>query len=107
MITVTSKFEMRHLPAAANFKISSISSNVAALLMEKEEKIVSYISDVEILNMMKGQFPKINFNIETFPKRFNKGEKILHITFFKNKKKGEPNPVITKLDYRLIEIEND
>lgn len=107
MIIVTSKFEMRHLPPTANFKTSSISANVAALLMEKEEKIISYINDMEILNMMKNQFPKTNFNIETFPKRFNKGEKILHVTFFKNKRKGETEPVITKLDYRLIEIENN
>lgn len=101
MIVVTNRFDLRNLPSACTVKISSVSADVVSLLMQNEDKKICIISEMEIIENIKKDMNQTEFIMEPTRRKFNKGEKILHVSYYRPK----TGPVNSgKTEYRLITI---
>ena len=98
---LTSRFFINYTPASCSVKKSSISEDVALMLIKKEE-IKCVVKDTGILQKLE---EKIGTQvIVTVPKKYSKGDVILLVSYFGPKRK-ESEPITDgKLDYCLLTI---
>lgn len=101
MLIITNRFDLRNIPSACTVKISTVSPDVVSLLVANEDKKICIITEMEIIENIKKDMNQSEFIMEPTRRKFNKGEKILHVSYYRPK----TGPVNSgKTEYRLITI---
>ncbi len=101
MIIISNNFDLRNVPSTCTMKVSLVSVDVAITILTAEEIKISTITDLEIISCVKKDVGSFEFILEPARRKFNKGDKILHVSYYRPKTADRGTG---KTEYRLVTI---
>lgn len=101
MLIISNRFDLRNIPSSCTVTISTVSPDVVAMLLNNEEKKVCIITELEVIESIKKSIGSHEFMMEPTRRKFGKGEKIIHVSYYKPRNAVEGSG---KIEYRLITL---